>query len=126
MKKIKVLWFFALLFAVISCNKDENPTNSYADKVVGTYHGTMYHGAAPLICTSQIIKTADAKVTLTLIIGGSSFTFGGEIAVMNGGNNTYNLSYSDQGGYLNGKVEGNALTFSVNQGVLNDVFTGSR
>ena len=125
MKKIKLLCFFALLFSVISCNKDENPTTGYADKVVGTYHGTMYHGGAPISCTSQIIKTSETKVTLTIIINGSSFTFG-EIAVMNGGNNAYNLSYTDQSGYLDGKVEGNTLNFTINKGVLNDFFTGTR
>ena len=124
MKKIVILCLFALLFFVTSCNEDENPTTGYADKVVGTYHGTMYHEGT-LSCTSQIIKTAASKVTLKIIIGGSSFSFG-EIAVMNGGDNTYNLSFIDQSGYLEGKAKGNALTISINKGVLNDVFTGTR
>ena len=124
MKKIKVLCFLALLISVISCNKDENPAG-YADKVVGTYHGTMSHGADNLSCTSEIIKTADTKVKLTIIIGVSSFTFG-EIAVMNAANNTYILSFSDQSGYLDGKVDGNKLTYSISSGVLNDMFTGTR
>ncbi len=124
MKKIKLLCFLALLFSVISCSKDENPAG-FADKVVGTYLGTMYRGAAPLSCTSQIIKTTAAKVKLIIIIGGSSFTFG-EIAVMNAANNTYILSYSDQSGNLDGKVDGNTLTYSISSGVLNSVFTGTR
>lgn len=104
MKKIKVLCFIALVFFVISCNKDDNQNGTgYADKVVGTYHGTMYHGGGQLSCTSKIMKTADTEITLTVIISGSSFTFG-KIAVMNGGNNSYILSYTDQSGSQNGKT----------------------
>lgn len=124
MNKIKVLCFFALLFSVISCSKDENQA-SLADKVVGTYHGTMSHGTDHLSCTSLIIKTTDTKVQMTIIINGSSFDFG-EIAVMKGENNSYILAYSEQSGYIDGKVEGDALTYSINSGVLNDIFTGTR
>jgi hypothetical protein len=124
MKKIKVFCFFALLFSFISCNKDENPS-SLADKVVGTYHGTTYFGTAHLSCTSIITKTADAMVKLSIYFNGSSFIFA-EIGVFNGVNNTYILSYSDQSGTLDGKVEGNALTYNVSSGVLVTVFTGSR
>lgn len=108
----------------MNCNKDENPAG-YADKVVGTYHGTMTDGAYNQSCTSEIIKTADSKVKLTIITGGSSFTFV-EIAVLNAGNNTYNLSYTDPSGYLEGKVEANALTYNINSGVLSALFTGTR
>jgi hypothetical protein len=125
MEKIKAICFIALLSSFISCNKDEYPTTGYADKVVGTYYGTMYHGAAPLSCTAQVIKATDTKVSLKLIINGSSFSFG-EIDVTNGGNDTFNLSYSDPSGYLSGRVEGNAITISINSGVLNDIFTGNR
>ena len=124
MKTLKALCFFALLFSVISCNKDENPSG-YADKVIGTYHGTTSYGTARLSCTSQITKTADTKVKLTIIINGSSYIFG-EIEVMNAGNNTYTLSYSDQNGSIDGRVEGNELTYSINSGVQNSVFTGTR
>jgi hypothetical protein len=125
MKKIKVLYFFALLFSVISCNKDENPTTGCADKVVGAYNGTMYHGVAYRSCTSEIVKTADTKVKLTIIMGGSIFIVEG-IAVKNAPNNTYNLSYTDPTGYLGGEVAGDTLTYSINVGVLNDIFTGTR
>jgi hypothetical protein len=125
MKKIKVLLFFALLFSFISCNKDENPTTVYADKVVGTYQGTMYHGMAYRSCTSEIVKTTDSKVNLTIIMGVSSFIVEG-ITVTNAPNNTYNLSYTDPTGYLGGEVAGDSLTYSINVGVLNDIFTGTR
>jgi hypothetical protein len=36
------------------------------------------------------------------------------------------LKISCLSGYLDGKVEGNALTISINKGVLNDIFTGTR
>jgi hypothetical protein len=124
MKKIKVFCFFALLFSVISCKKDENPP-SLADKVVGTYHGTTSFGTAQIPCISIIIKTGDAMVELKISFNGSSFTFA-EIAVNNAGNNTYLLSYSDPSGYLDGKVDGNTLTYTVSSGVLSSVFNGTR
>jgi hypothetical protein len=125
MKQIKVLWFFALFISMISCDKNENPPTGYADKVAGTYQGAMYHEANPWMCTSQVMKTGDKKVTIKLFIDGSSFVFA-DADVTNAGNNTYNLTYTEQSGYLNGKVEGNTLTYSINAGVLNDIFTGSR
>jgi hypothetical protein len=126
MKKIKVLCFLALLFSLISCNKNDNPNETgYADKVVGTYLGTMYHGGGQLPCTSKINKNADTEITLIIVISGSSFTFG-KIAVMNGGKNTYSLTYTDPSGSLYGKVEGDVLNYSVTSGYLNDVFTGTR
>jgi hypothetical protein len=124
MKKIKLFCFFALLFSVISCNKDENPS-SLADKVVGTYHGTTSFGIANMPCTSVITKAADTKVGLTITVNGSSFDFA-EIDVFNGGNDAYILSYSNQSGSIEGKVEGNVLTYTVISGVLSTVFTGSR
>lgn len=45
---------------------------------------------------------------------------------MNAGNNTYTLSYSDQNGSIDGRVEENELTYSINSGVQNSVFTGTR
>jgi hypothetical protein len=124
MKKIKLLCFFTILFSVISCNKDENPTSN-ADKVVGTYNGTLNNGAANLSCISKIIKTADTKVQLTIILGESSFVFL-DISVINIGNTTYKLSYSEQSGYIDGKVEGNVLTYTLNSGVLDYNFIGTR
>ncbi len=124
MKKITIFCIIALSLAIISCSKDENQTG-YADKVVGTYNGTTSSGTAHLSCISEISKTSNTKVKLTIIISGSSFVFG-EIDVMNGAGNTYILNYTDQSGYIDGKVEGNVLTYSVNKGVLNSVFTGTR
>ena len=124
MKKIRVFCLFALLFSVTSCNKDENPS-SLADKVVGTYHGITSFGTAQLSCTSIISKASDTMVVLTIDFNGSSFIFA-EIAVFNAGNDTYTLSYSDQSGFIDGKVEGNTLTYTVSSGVLSTVFTGTR
>lgn len=124
MKKVKMLCFFVVLFSVTSCNKDESQSG-LADKVVGTYHGTTYFGTANIPCTSIITKIGDTNVELTITFNGSSFSFA-EIAVFNGGNNTYILSYSDQSGSIDGKVEGNVLTYNVSSGVLSTVFTGSR
>lgn len=58
-------------------------------------------------------------------MNGSNFIFG-EIIVYDGGNDTYILSYTDQSGYLNGKVDGKELTYTVNSGVLSTIFTGYR
>lgn len=124
MKKTIVLCSFAILFSFISCSKDENPTG-YADKVAGTYNGTMTFGSLRPSCTTYIVKTSGTKVRLTITIDDSSFIFG-EIAVQNTGNDTYSLSYTDQSGYLNGRVEGDELTYSVYSGVLNSMFTGTR
>jgi len=124
MKKIQVLCFFALLFSVISCDKVEI-SSGYADKVVGTYNGTMSHGADHYACTSRIVKTTDTKIKLTIIMSESSFTIG-EIDVKNAGNNTYTLYYADSSGDFSGKVEGNELTYCINVGLLNDLFTGYR
>ena len=124
MKTVQTLCFIAILFSVLSCKKEESQP-SYADAVAGTYHGTTYYGANHLSCTTTITKTADTKVGLTSTINGSSFSFG-EIAVIKTGDNTYNLSLSDQSGYLDGTVTGNTLTYSITSGVRNSTFTGAR
>jgi hypothetical protein len=124
MKTIQTLCFIAMLFSVLSCKKEESQP-SYADAVTGTYHGTTYYGASHLPCKATITKTADTRVGLTITINGSSFSFG-EIAVFKAGENIYNLSLSDQSGYIDGTVTGNTLTYSITSGVQNSTFTGTR
>ena len=124
MKNIQVLCLLVLFFSVIGCSKVETPAG-YADRVVGTYYGTMSHGAQHIACTSKIEKSTETKIRLTITMNQFYYIFGG-IDVKNSGDNSYTLYYSDPSGDLSGKVEGNELTYSISSGVLNDLFFGIR
>jgi|WetSurMetagenome_2_1015567.scaffolds.fasta_scaffold29413_1 hypothetical protein len=124
MKEIKVVCLIALLLLVVSCSKDETSTG-LADKVTGTYNGITTYGTTHLDCITKITKASDTKVRMSVVYEGANFLFG-EIAVINAGNDKYLLSFSDQSGSIDGVVEGNTLTYSISNGVLNTLFTGTR
>jgi hypothetical protein len=124
MKSILLLIITVLLILTPGCSK-EKEVKSLADTVAGAYIGSTGFDVVRIPCTSVLSKNDDTHVSLTINYPNDIFTFG-NLSVYAGGNSTYILSYSDPGGTISGTVKGDSLTYSVNNGILNTLFSGIR
>jgi len=122
-KNVKVLYFIALVFLVISCKKDE-PNPDYASIIAGTYTGTVtYGGIGSVAGTSKLSKSTESVVDLIITIGTSTVPLNG-ITVSSSSSNVYNLSFVDSSGSFTGKVQGKKLDWTLTSGADVVVFTG--
>jgi hypothetical protein len=131
MNKLKVFFLLAWIFCAVSCNKNDDKTTPddtpviLADKVTGTYTGEMFIGNTKRNGTTIIDKTGENKVQFRIPLEASEAVFV-DIAVTNGGSNTYNLSFSIENDFINGVVDGRELTYEIHSGVTSILFTGYR
>jgi hypothetical protein len=131
MIKKNLFWIYSLIvigFVLIlttSCKKDENDPD-YASKIAGTYNGTVtLVGTGTVPCSTTINKNSATKVNLIILIGTITIPFNG-ISVSSGGNNIYNLSYSDLSGTFEGQIDGDTLTWTLTAGSTIEIFSGTK
>lgn len=112
------------LILATGCKKDKDA--DLAGRIAGTYSGTAtLLGISTVPCTTTINKSTENVVNLVITIETINIPFNG-ISVSSGGNNVYNLSYSDSSGTFEGQINGVTLTWTLTAGGITETFTGTK
>jgi hypothetical protein len=126
MKKMRTLVMFLAVAsaALTSCGGDESQAD-YASMITGTYIGTVTTGSGSTAGTSEIVRRSDTKIDMNIIAGTHTLSIPG-VGVSRVADNIFDLSFSLAGNTLDGRVEGNKLTYTLSSGDLNGTFTGTK
>jgi len=126
MKKMRTLLMFLAVVsaALTSCGGDESQAD-YANMIAGTYIGTVTTGSGSTAGSSEIVRRSDTKIDMNIIAGSHTLSIPG-VGVSRVTGNIYDLSFSLAGNTLDGRVEGNKLTYTLSSGDLNGTFTGTK
>jgi hypothetical protein len=126
MKKARNLFYFlALVSAALTSCRREEPQPDYAKSIAGAYIGTVTTASGATSSSSALTRRSETKVDMAIIAGSHSLNIYG-VTVSSVKDNIYDLSYTIAGNSLDGKVEGNTLTYTLSSGTLNGTFTGTR
>ena len=120
-----LLIFFAVASTLLTSCGGDNSQQDYASLITGTYIGTVTSGSGTTAGSSELVKRSETKVDMDIIAGSHTLSIPG-IRVTRVGYNIYDLSCTISGNSLDGKVEGNKLTYTLSSGALNGTFTGTR
>ncbi|MGB8359019.1 MAG: hypothetical protein WCD55_10445 [Bacteroidales bacterium] len=126
MKKMRTLLiFFAVCAAALtSCGGDKSQRD-YASMITGTYIGTVTTGSGTTAGSSEIVRRSDTRIDMNIIAGSHSLSIPA-VTVSRVADNIYDLSFTLSGNSLDGRVEGNILTYTLSSGELNGTFTGTK
>jgi hypothetical protein len=120
-----LLIFFAIASTLLTSCGGDNPQQDYASMITGTYIGTVTNGSDTTAGSSELVRRSETKVDMDIIAGSHNLSIPG-IRVSRVDDNIYDLSYTIAGNSLDGKVEGNILTYTLSSGALNGTFTGTK
>jgi hypothetical protein len=126
MKKAHTLFIFLAIVSIVllSCGRKE-PQPDYAGIIAGTYIGTVTTASGTTSGSSALTRRSETKVDMAIIAGSHSLDIYG-VTVSSVKDNIYDLSYAIAGNSLDGKVEGNTLTYTLSSGTLDGTFIGTR
>lgn len=118
------------VFCLANCKKDENLPVNVSD-IEGTYNGTLttHIPRAPIDpVPSSSISTLTKSSGITVILEWNIDYFTGKPYKLDGikvsrSGNIYSLSWST---YFEGKVEGNKLTWTYDDGIIVETFSGTK
>ncbi len=120
-----LLIFFAVASTLLTSCGGDNSKQDYASLITGTYIGTVTNGSGTTAGSSELVKRSETKVDMDIIAGSHTLSIPG-IRVSRVDDNIYDLSCTISGNSLDGKVEGNKLTYTLSSGALNGTFTGTK
>ena len=126
MNKVRTLLiFFAVGAAALTSCGGDGSQRDYASMITGTYIGTVTTGSGTTAGSSEIVRRSDTRIDMNIIAGSHSLSIPA-VTVSRVADNIYELSFTLSGNSLDGRVEGNILTYTLSSGDLDGTFTGTK